>query len=163
MNLSDLGKEVAKYAPLLGAVLPIPGGALIGQAIATAFGGSVNDTNDLIQKISQDPNASIKIKEIEANKQIEIEKLLVEKHRIEIENEVKDRQGAREFSSKDITTARNLTYLLVSGSFILVLSIPFLNPDGNETGLMAALITILVSATKDALRAWFGRSFSKED
>jgi hypothetical protein len=162
MSLADLSKTVAKYAPLLGAVLPIPGGAVLGKVIADVFGGDVKNTEDLVKRIEGDPDAAIKIKTIESNERIEIEKLIVLKHQVEIENEVKDRDSARKFAVNDIKTARNLTYLLVVASITMILLIPFLNPDGRETSLMAALITMLVQAAKDAIRTWFGRSF-KED
>lgn len=65
-DLSSLAKIVSNFAPTLGAVLPIPGGAAIGNAIAAAFGAkNINDPN-LESKIQDDPQAAIKLKEIES-------------------------------------------------------------------------------------------------
>ena len=142
---------------------PLPGGAALGQFIAEAFGGDINNPDDLIQRIHNDPQAVVKLKQIESNERIQIEKILALKEKVQIESEVKDRTSARIFSSKDIDTARNLTYILVLGSFGMIILIPYLNPDSRETSLIAALITMLVSAAKDAIRLWFGRSFKSDD
>lgn len=163
MNLSDVGKSIIKIAPLLGAALPLPGGAALGQFIAEAFGGDITKPEDLINKIKNDPNAIVKLKQIESNENIQIAKILASRERVQIESEVRDRDGARLFSSRDVDTARNLTYILVLGSFGMIVLIPYLNPDSREASLIAALITMLVSAAKDAIRLWFGRSFKSDD
>jgi hypothetical protein len=77
-SLDDLGKTVSKYAPLLGAVLPFPGAAALGTLISETFGGDVNKPQELISRIMQDPEASIKLATIQSNERIEIERLAVE-------------------------------------------------------------------------------------
>ena len=70
MSLEALGSLIAKSAPLLGGVLAGPAGAAIGSVIAAKFGGNINDTSDLINRIEGDPNAKIKLLDIQSNNQI---------------------------------------------------------------------------------------------
>ena len=164
MNLVELAKTVTKYgAPLLGMAIGGPQGATLGKLVAQWFANDTNDPDKLIQAIEQDPQSSEILQKIESNERIEIARILAEQKRIEIENEVKDRESARNFSSKDMETARNLTYILIIGSLGAIFIIPFLNPDSYETSLMAVLITMLVQAAKDSIRAWFGRSFKSDN
>lgn len=87
MNWADLGKTIVQYgAPLLGAALPIPGGAMLGQAIANMFGGDINNPEDLNTKIKADPDAAVKLASIESNERIEIQKLFVERMHIDADN-----------------------------------------------------------------------------
>lgn len=72
-TLKNLAKEVAKYAPLLGAALPIPGGAAIGAIISSVFG--TDDNDELIKIIQTDPNAAIKLREIESNQKVALENI----------------------------------------------------------------------------------------
>jgi len=66
MNWSEVGRTVAKFAPLLGKLLPIPGAGIAGDLIASAFG--VENTPDAIhQAITTDPSAAIKLAKIEAD------------------------------------------------------------------------------------------------
>lgn len=79
MILQELGKTVAQYAPLLGSVLPIPGGTAIGAIIAHEFGVDANDTEALINKITTDPDARIKLLDIQTRNQQRLEELAIEK------------------------------------------------------------------------------------
>ena len=91
MDWSDLGKTIAGFAPLLGGVVGGPAGAGIGSIIASAFG--VEDEPSAIAKaIASDPEAAIKLKEIELNNKTELERIAVKKLSIELN----DKQDARE-------------------------------------------------------------------
>jgi hypothetical protein len=77
-------KTIASLAPMLGAVLPIPGGAAIGQLIASTFGGDSNNPDELTRLIQADPDAALKLKEIESNNKVALEKLLIKKVEYEL-------------------------------------------------------------------------------
>lgn len=76
-KLKNLAKSIAKHAPMIGSLLPIPGGAAIGAVVASAFGGDVDKPEELTNLINADPQAAIKLKEIEANNKVALEALLV--------------------------------------------------------------------------------------
>jgi hypothetical protein len=62
-GLKTLGQTVAKYAPLLGEIIPIPGARAVTQIIANEFGGSAENPDDLVKRITADPQAQIKLAE----------------------------------------------------------------------------------------------------
>ena len=131
MSLEALGSLIAKAAPLLGSALAGPAGAAIGSVIATKFGGDVNATNDLINRIETDPTAKIKLLEIQSNNEVELQRI----HMIMAENELKyaylkietehkERDSARQREAtlaqagqRDLTPAI-LAYLLTTGVFV---------------------------------------------
>jgi hypothetical protein len=107
LDLKSLGKAIAKFAPLLGAVLPIPGGAALGVAIKTAFGADDADDKELANIIAASPDAAVKLRQIEADHKIQIEKILSEQaiaqlnaDTVAIGKEAEDRASAREMALK---------------------------------------------------------------
>lgn len=76
MNWNDLKTVVSGAAPLLGGLLVGPAGELAGVMIGKALG--VEPTPDAIfAELKNNPEALIKLKEIEATKEVELEKLYV--------------------------------------------------------------------------------------
>lgn len=160
MNLSDLGKTVAKYAPLLGAVLPIPGGVAIGQAIASAFGGDVDNPADLIRRIEQDPEREIKLQQIAVNKEIEITKAILA-----------DKQSARQreidfikATGKEDQTLKRLAYIVTLGFFtvLFLLFVPHLEINEAEKSLILVLLGMLASKWQTIIDYYFGASDKKD-
>lgn len=163
MSLEALGSLIAKAAPLLGSALAGPAGAAIGSVIATKFGGDINDTNDLINKIEVDPNAKMKLLEIQSNNEVELQRIhmiMAENELkyayLEIEAEHKERDSARQRETaltqagqRDITPAV-LAYLLTFGVFIALyyLFIQGVPNDNKEliVSIVSALTTVWVSS-----------------
>jgi len=72
MGLSDLGKTIAGFAPLLGSVIGGPAGGALGSVVASAFG--VKDEPEAIhQAIKNDPEAAIKLRKIELDNKVELQ------------------------------------------------------------------------------------------
>jgi len=71
----DLGKTISSFAPLLGAI--IPGGGPILSLVASIFGGDADKPDELEALIKADPQAAVKLREIELNHKTELEKLVV--------------------------------------------------------------------------------------
>ena len=147
-QLTDLGKMVGRYAPLLGAILPIPGGAAIGQLVAAAFNGNLNNPADLVQKIQADPDAQIKLMQIQSNEKIEIERLAVDQIRAQNEDRASARNREIEVDKTSIanrdTTPSQLAKIFISGYFILSFLVIFLSWSGKlEADEMAPIIQIL--------------------
>lgn len=89
MNLNDI---VSKSAPLLGSMLGSPlAGVGIGW-IANLFGADPKNTQDIIEKITSDPEANIKLKTLEYQHQEELQKIAVSSYQVEVD----DRKSARQ-------------------------------------------------------------------
>lgn len=83
MDWKDLKGVVATSAPVLGTLLGGPAGGAVGALIASALG--VRDTPDEVASaIAVDPTIAVKLRQIEKDRQIELQTLLVqaESHRL---------------------------------------------------------------------------------
>lgn len=77
MNWSDIAKTVGGYAPLLGTLLGGPAGTAIGTMIASGLGvGATPD--EVSQALSVNPEAAVRLKEIESKRQVELQGLVVQ-------------------------------------------------------------------------------------
>lgn len=83
----DLGTTVAKAAPLLGGAIAGPGGAAIGQLVASAFGVDPDDPAAITAAVQQDPQAAVKLREIELRHQERLETLAFQRHEAELKAE----------------------------------------------------------------------------
>lgn len=144
MNLSDLGKAVAKFAPALGAMLPLPGGAAIGTAIAQIFGGDVKDPEGLAWKISQDPEAAIKLAEIENNLNISMRDADVEDYKTEVDDRKNARQRNIELAKLGIKDyIQEIIALMLVAGCLLMLHTYQTTPTVEAKDLVLAVIAIL--------------------
>jgi hypothetical protein len=83
MDWTDIKGVVATSAPLLGTLLGGPAGGAVGALIASALG--VGDTpGEVASAIAVDPTIAVKLRQIEKERQIELQTLLVqaESHRL---------------------------------------------------------------------------------
>ena len=82
MDWKDVGKAIAKYAPALGTALGGPAGGAVGtlaSMVAGAFGLKPDAKPDQVMAaIEKDPQAAVKLKEIETNAKTEIHRLNVQ-------------------------------------------------------------------------------------
>lgn len=101
MNWSDIAAIVGKTAPLLGTLLGGPAAAAVGGIISAALG--VGNSPDAIQQaVAADPQAALKLAQIQADHSLELQRLAVtaEDNRLKAETadyqtEVDDRKSAR--------------------------------------------------------------------
>lgn len=94
MQWAELGKAIASIGlPLLGAALPIPGGAAIGTALASVIGSSSTNPSDILATLQANADAVAKAKQFELEHQ---EKLL----EMAIQYEVEQRKA----DSADLTS-----------------------------------------------------------
>ena len=70
IDWKTLGENVAKIGlPLLGAVLPVPGGAAIGTALASAIGSKSANPQDILDMLTSSAEAVEKAKQFELTHQ----------------------------------------------------------------------------------------------
>jgi hypothetical protein len=78
MSVKSLAQKVAGFAPLLGGVLGGPGGAAIGGLVADLFGAPRDNPDALMAAIDADPNAAFKLRELQENNRVELERLAIQ-------------------------------------------------------------------------------------
>lgn len=145
MEWKDLGKIVAKVAPLAGTLLGGPAGAAVGAIISSTLGVG-NDPTEVEQALKTNPDAAVKLKEIESTRQVELQKLLVqsEANRLaaetaEVQAAAADRADARkmQIDTKSVVPAA-LAFMITAGFFgILTLMLTGVwKPDDNNALLI---------------------------
>lgn len=172
MDLLEFGKSIAKLGlPVLGAALPVPGGAILGAALARAIGSESDKPEDILTALTANPEALQKARQFEAEHQ---ERMLdlVQKHALATyQAEIADRQSARE---RDIELARAgrgnrradvMVALDVLGLVACLVAIVWLR--ASLTGESITLITTLAGyfglSLRDAHQFEFGSSRGSKD
>lgn len=163
MNLSILGDIVSKLSPVVGTALGGPMGGIIVTLLAKVFGVNNNDITNLAGVISADPEAQVKIKELE--KQIS-------------DNQLEDMESARERDEKMVTlaSAPNAGFVvsfialvphlltMLTGAAILGIGITriLVNCTNSNDTLIALIVTSLIGIFMKQCAMYYG-GFNKED
>jgi len=76
MDWKDIGAEVANFSPLIGGLLGGPAGAAIGSLVASTL-GSNNDPASVQLALKTNPDAAVKLRQIEADQAVHLQELTV--------------------------------------------------------------------------------------
>lgn len=128
MDWKTVGQSVAKSLPILGTVLGGPAGGAIGTLVASALG--VEDSPEAVNSvIANDPQALVKLRELELNNRVQLQQLFVTAQSNQLnydlaqyQAEVSDRNSARDLASKtprDITRP-TIAFLFIVGAIIII-------------------------------------------
>jgi hypothetical protein len=150
MNWQELGKQVAEYAPLLGGVLGGPSGAAVGTMLASKF-GTKETPNDIAAAIQADPNAALKLKEVELNNETKLQELYL-----------KDKQNARLSHKESIMPAALSVALTVFVCLVVYLLFFAPVPDASKDVLFM-LLGVVVKEWSNAMQYWYGTTRSSSD
>jgi len=169
MNWSDLKPIVAKAAPILGTLVGGPAGAAAGGLIAAALGVS-NDPDSVSTALLQNPDAYVKLQEIEANNRVQLQQLLVtaEANRLSASNaqyaaEAADRDSARKLAAQQprdlmrpglaiaiVALSAYIVYVVMSGKIEGILK------DPNSALTIGTLMGYIISELKQVYGFYFG-------
>lgn len=170
MDWKELGKSIIKLgAPLLGSVVGGPAGSAIGGMVASLFGADPNDPADILAKISLDPQAAVKLQELQLNHKERLEELKIEEGKIALEETkaiLADRQSARQRETAVVqATGKSdinlylLAWTIVVGFFVLTGILMFKDCFSPQiTGVVNLLFGGLVSGFATVLAYFFGSS-----
>ncbi|MDE7064957.1 MAG: hypothetical protein K2O70_05725 [Desulfovibrionaceae bacterium] len=164
MDWKDVGKTISKVAPILGTILGGPVGAAAGGAaslIASLF-GCEEDPAAVMQAIQNDPQAMIRLKELEVQHRADILKWKT----AQIEAEIADRVGARQASvdGGDRTRLYWLTIFLVAVIFAFHYAVFFWGVGDNiDSGMVDRLLGSMGTLLGIIIAFWFGASRSSQN
>lgn len=158
MDWKDIAGVVGKAAPILGTLLGGPAGGAVGGLIASALGTGHDPAE--VQAALANPEAAVKLREVEARRQVELQALAVDMAKAEIATAAADRASAREREAKtgDTFTPRTLAMLVTVGFFgVLAWLLTYGKP---ETGGDALLVMLgaLGGAWASIISYYFGSS-----
>lgn len=168
---SDLKTVIGKAAPILGTLVGGPAGAAVGGLIAAGL-GVANTPEAVDSALSSNPDAYVKLKQIEADNQVQLQQLTVtaEQNRLSAETaqyaaEAADRDSARKLAAAQPTdwTRQILTYA-ITGIVAFVIVMIFVGPttvrdllkDPVISLTVGTLIGYLFNEWKQVLGFWFG-------
>jgi hypothetical protein len=163
MDWKDLGSEVAKIGlPLLGAVLPIPGGAAIGTALASALGSGSTDPQDVLTALTASADAQLKARQFEQAHQETMMQMQLRYETDLYQAEVADRSSARamQVSTKSYTLPV-LAWLFVMG-FCVITILKLTGVGIPADGTASDLITTLRDGLMLILSFYFGSSHESQ-
>ena len=113
MDWKSLGTSIAKLGlPLLGAILPIPGGAAIGTALASQIGSPSASPEDIFARLTQSAEALQKAHEFELTHQETMMKMQMDFFAQSAKIEEEDRASARNLAEIDISHGNAITSAL---------------------------------------------------
>ncbi len=95
MDWKDVGNAVLKIAPAVGTALLGPAGGAIGTILSSVF-GTDPEPDKVMQAIKMDPNAALKLKEIESNNQTELQKAILQAETMRLAEETKQIQAVNQ-------------------------------------------------------------------
>lgn len=128
MDWSTVGNAIAKSLPILGTVVGGPAGGAIGTLVASALG--VTATPEAVNNaLINDPDAILKLRELQANTQVQLQQLYVQAQQNEMtynlnqfQAEVSDRNSACDLAAKsprDIVRP-SIAFTFVIGAIIII-------------------------------------------
>lgn len=169
MNWKSIGQKIGSAAPTLGLILGGPAGAAAGTLVAAAL-GTDSSPDAVAVALERDPNAMVKLKELQLAQEAKLQELLIsaEKNRMEMEAaqyaaEVKDRESARVYAATQPNDYVRplITFTLLIGA-ILILGLIFsgvakdLLTDPTATLTIGTVIGFWFNELKQTLAFYFG-------
>lgn len=83
MDWKDLAQTVGKAAPLVGTLLGGPAGAAVGGLVAAAL-GTGNSPSEVQQALVTNPDAAVKLKELENQRELRLHELAADQAKAEL-------------------------------------------------------------------------------
>lgn len=170
MDWKDLVPLIGKSAPLLGTLIGGPAGAAIGGLVASALGTS-NDPDSISEAIANNPDALVKLKEVEATRAVRLEELsqqyakaLLEAETTRVQLDVEDRKSARsrESDTKDSWTPRLLALFITIGFFGVMGTLLFNGKPALGGDALMVMLGSLGTAWTGVVAYYFGSSASSQ-
>jgi hypothetical protein len=169
MNWSDIGSIIGKSAPLVGTLLGGPAGAAVGALVANALG--VNSDPDAVNSaLASDPEAMVKLQELQLNAKVQLEQLAVQIETVRIQAdgaqyiaEAADRDSARQLAAKQPNDMirPSLTIIVLGGSLFIVAGVLLgwatdVIKDPTAALTVGTVVGVWLGMTKDVMGFWFG-------
>lgn len=169
MNWSDIGRIVGAAAPTVGTLLGGPAGAAVGALVSSAL-GVTNDPEVVNAALSANPDALVKVQELQINAKVQLQQLAVtaENNRLQAEaaqylTEAADRDSARKLAAAQprdfIRPAVTMTILV--GTLLIIVAIFMgwnrdLLTDPTASLTVGTVIGLWFGELKQVMGFWFG-------
>lgn len=169
MNWSDIGGLVGRAAPIVGTLLGGPAGAAVGALVASAL-NVPNDPDAVNVALAGNPDAMVRIQELQLSARVELEKLAVQAETIRLQAsgaqyaaEAADRDSARKLAAsqpRDFVRP-TLTFIMLGGSLFIVVATLVgwatdVIKDPTAALTVGTVLGLWLGMTKEVMGFWFG-------
>lgn len=154
MDWSDIKDLVGKAAPVIGTALGGRGGAVAGSLIANFLGVEENP-EAVAAAVKNDPQAYLKLRELESNEKVEFQRIAMETLAIELKD-MQDARNSHKHSLMPTIICCSLTALVGVGGYLLF-NTPI--PDENKA-TMFTFFGVLLGKWGDSIAYWVGTTRS---
>jgi len=165
---SKVASIIGKSAPLLGTIVGGPIGTAAGGVVAalcSLFGADPASPGDLLEKIQQDSEAALKLKQFEMENKVELEKIALERDRLRYQDIADAR--SRESAIVRATGKRDKFQYALAGAIILgFLAVVYCVIAGEahvESALAGTLVGYVSAKADQVVVYFFGSSKGSAD
>lgn len=169
MNWSDIGGLVGRAAPIVGTLLGGPAGAAVGALVASAL-NVPNDPDAVSVALAGNPDAMVRIQELQLTARVELEKLAVQAETMRLQAagaqyaaEAADRDSARQLAAKQPNdlVRPTLTFIMLGGSLFIVVAVLVgwatdVIKDPTAALTVGTVLGLWLGMTKEVMGFWFG-------
>lgn len=169
MNWSDIGNIIGKSAPVVGTLIGGPAGAAVGALVANVLGVR-NDPESVNAALATDPDALVRIQELQVNAKVELQRIAAQVTMLGIQAEgaqyaaeAADRDSARQLASKQPNDMirPTLTMVVLGGSLFIVAGVLLgwateVIKDPTAALTVGTVVGVWLGMTKDVMGFWFG-------
>lgn len=155
MNWKDIGRQAIQMgAPILGGALGGPAGAAVGAMIANQFGVDDPTPGNIMAAIKADPDAAMKLREVELRHQERLIELENDRFRIETADVQSARNAHNHHWAPSALTMLLLTMYGAAFGALLFWAIPDANKDmvnfmlGQLSGMLSGCVVYWVGSTR---------------
>lgn len=149
---------IAKSSPLLGqsisAINPLAGVAL--SLLSHAFGVDATSPDALLAAMMKDPEAAVKLKQIELDNQVQLQKIISTNYAVE----VSDREDARKNGQSYDWFLHLFAVFVTAGFFTCIALLFILKPDNSDRDILNMMLGALGSTWTQITSFYYG-SMSK--
>jgi hypothetical protein len=166
MSLINIASLIEKVAPLLASVITGPAGIAVTaiSLVANLFGANPKDPDDIIAKMTADPTAALKLKQLE----IDHEEFLVKSKNDALAGEYSDRASARELDEAYIAKTGHENFMIIFLVVMLFASIAagiycMIEYNNAVSETIAFMLGTFREELKNVYNMYFGGSIGDDD
>lgn len=156
MDWKDISGAVGKVAPILGTLLGGPAGGAVGALVASAL-GTANDADSVSAAMAGNPEAAVKLREIETNRAIRLQELAVQAAVTELQTAAADRADARKMQVSSHSPVPALLSISVTlGYFGILVGMMVGSLKVSDSQALLLMLGSLSTAWGAVMAFWFG-------
>lgn len=162
--ISDIISIAEKSAPLIGTVLGSPLAGVGLSLLASVFGANPASPEDILSKMQADPDAALKIRQLELQNQVTLEQIASNNFKIQTDDtaNARDREeDVLKITGKFDWVQHACAIIAVVGFFIVIALVFMTSFDKNDHDVLYMMVGVLGGTFTTIYSYYFGSSIKK--